>query len=197
MLNVNFSVQAYSLFQIFISLPPSLHPFLPSLCPLSPTSLPPSLPIFLPFLPFLSTGSWTQCLAFSIQVRNSPWVTPPAIFALVILEIRILLLARLAWFMVFLFCTSHFLWDDKSMSYPACFSFEMGVSQTFCPVWPGTCILSISVSQKARIARLSHRHLSCFIYLFILPLLLYYHSLWSSFSFEFFLFFSLFKIIYF
>jgi hypothetical protein len=68
-------------------------------------------------------------------------------------------LPRLTWTVILLFYASCGSWDDMHVQQCPAFSTEMVSHRNFCPDWPGTMILPISVSQVARIIGISHQQL--------------------------------------
>jgi hypothetical protein len=89
---------------------------------------------------------WTQ--GSHLLDRNSTtWATPPALSALVILEIGSHFLTRTSWTSILLFYTFHSSWDDRCTPICPAFFPRYGVLQTFfCLGWLGFMILPISVS---------------------------------------------------
>jgi hypothetical protein len=78
---------------------------------------------------------------------------PPALFALVILEIRSCFFPRLAWNMILLFQLP-VTYLTGTYHHAQLFSIEMGYGNG---IWPGTMVLWISISQVARFTGMNCR----------------------------------------
>jgi hypothetical protein len=79
---------------------------------------------------------------------------PPALFALVILEIGGCFLPRPAWTMLLLFYASYHSWDDRCTPLPRTTVASHWLRWSLaniCLFWPWTMVLLISASQLARI----------------------------------------------
>jgi hypothetical protein len=73
--------------------------------------------------------------------HSSAWASPPARFALVILEIESYFLPMWAWTIILLFYASRHCWNDRCVPpHPTFFSFQK-VLQTFFTSWPRTLII--------------------------------------------------------
>jgi hypothetical protein len=96
---------------------------------------------------------------------STAWAMPPALFALVILEIqshcksRTSCLAPQSYFMLSAVAEMTEVWD-----YTQLFSSRDGVLQTFFLGWPWTTVLLISASQVARMKGVSHQYLAYFLF---------------------------------
>jgi hypothetical protein len=85
------------------------------------------------------------------------WSMPPALLALVILEIGSCFLPRLAWISILLFYPSHTVEGTGHMAPHRAVVHWLGVLQMiFCLSWTGTAILLISASPVARVTGVSH-----------------------------------------
>jgi hypothetical protein len=76
---------------------------------------------------------WWQLLGFQLRAlcllswHSTTWTKPPALFALVILEIGFCFLCPGVWTLIFLFYSSHHCWRNRhTPPYPA-FSVKMGI----------------------------------------------------------------------
>jgi hypothetical protein len=98
---------------------------------------------------YLSQFFWQSWTLHLLSRHSTAWATPPALSALIILEVDSRFFAQGSLDQDLPTYASQQRWGDRCTPPPPNFFHWDGILLTFCPVWPVTSILPISVSYVA------------------------------------------------